>query len=62
MSEEQQPPQFPTYPKPVQTGHQYAERKQSAPLMKIMKHMMKKGLPKKKVLQRRAKGKRFKII
>lgn len=62
MSAEGDEVQFPNLPKPAATGHQFAERNQSAPLMKIMKHMMKKVGPKKKVLQRRNKDKRFRII
>ena len=43
-------PQFPQYTAPTGVPT-FAHPKQSAPLLKMMKHMLK--LPKKKVLQRR---------
>lgn len=61
MSEETQPsPQFPNYA-PVK-GHQFAERKQVAPLFKMAKMMLK--MPKTKVLQRRNRvtKKKFRIL
>lgn len=54
--------QFPQYDPPKPKGHQFAERKQVAPLFKMAKMMLK--LPKNKVLQRRNRvtKKKFRII
>lgn len=55
-------PKFPQYTPPNPKGHQYAERRQVAPLFKMAKMMLK--LPKTKVLQRRNRvtKKKFRII
>jgi hypothetical protein len=58
-------PQFPSYPPDNRPkGHQFAERKQVAPLFKAIKHVMKLGKIQKKVLQRRNRTvrKKFRVI
>ena len=61
MSDEIQT-QFPQYDPPNPKGHQFIDRKQTSPLFKMAKMMLK--TPKRKVLQRRNRvtKKKFRIL
>lgn len=61
MSDEIQT-QFPQYDPPKPKGHQFIDRKQTSPLFKMAKMMLK--MPKRKVLQRRNRvtKKKFRIL